>query len=275
MQMRRRNSSTDAEESAAAPTHKLSRWALLLTAIAVCVVGGVGAFGLNSRSTPKAWSPTTVSTTVPATTPVTLPVVTHPVGLIAALSSTVSAQSSPGGLAVAPVAATWHGSPALLPVIATQAGYLEVRLPTRPNGSTAWIPAAGIRLFSTPYSIVLNLATRHLLVYRDGVLKFDMPAGVGTPSDPTPTGQFFVAFFAVAPSAAWGSFLMVTSAHSNAITDWEASGDALVAIHGPLGEDSEIGTTGAQISHGCIRLHDSDLAKLRVVPDGSPIDIIR
>jgi lipoprotein-anchoring transpeptidase ErfK/SrfK len=66
----------------------------------------------------------------------------------------------------------------------------------------------------------------------------------------------------------------VTSAHSNTISDWEESGDALIAIHGPLGDDAEIGTSGARISHGCIRLHDSDLAQLRVVPDGSPIDIM-
>ena len=66
---------------------------------------------------------------------------------------------------------------------------------------------------------------------------------------------------------------MVTSAHSNSITDWELSGDALVAIHGPLGADAQIGTTGAAVSHGCVRLHVNDLERLRVVPIGSPIVI--
>jgi hypothetical protein len=64
----------------------------------------------------------------------------------------------------------------------------------------------------------------------------------------TPIGHFFVASFAPAPSSAWGPFVIVTSAHSNAITDWEESGDAVVAIHGPLGEDAEIGTTGADLA---------------------------
>jgi hypothetical protein len=163
----------------------------------------------------------------------------------------------------------------MLPVIATESGFLEVRLPTRPNGSTAWIQAAGVHLYSSPYSIVLNLTTKHLMLYRSGVLVLDAPAGVGTAADPTPTGHFFVAFFAAAPSPAWGPFVIVTSAHSNAITDWEESGDAVVAIHGPLGDDAEIGTAGARISHGCIRLHDTDLAQLRGVPAGSPIDIIQ
>jgi len=38
--------------------------------------------------------------------------------------------------------------------------------------------------------------------------------------------------------------VIVTSAHSNTITDWDNSGDAMIAIHGPLGADAEIGTTG-------------------------------
>jgi lipoprotein-anchoring transpeptidase ErfK/SrfK len=67
---------------------------------------------------------------------------------------------------------------------------------------------------------------------------------------------------------------MVTSGHSDAISDYEESGDAIVAIHGPLGEDAAIGTTGARVSHGCVRLHDVDLAQLRTVPVGSPVQII-
>lgn len=100
------------------------------------------------------------------------------------------------------------------------------------------------------------------------------PAGSGTAQDPTPTGNFFVALFAAAPSAAWGPFIMVTSGHSNAISDYEGSGDAIVAIHGPINADAAIGTTGAHISHGCVRLHDVDLDQLRAVPVGSPVQII-
>jgi lipoprotein-anchoring transpeptidase ErfK/SrfK len=147
-------------------------------------------------------------------------------------------------------------------------------LPTRPNGSTAWISERHVQLTRSSYRIVIDLSSRHLLLYRNGIVVLDAPAGVGTVADPTPVGHFFVASFAAAPSSAWGPFVIVTSAHSDAITDWEQSGDAVVAIHGPLGEDAEIGTTGAQISHGCVRLHDPALAQLRGVPDGSPIDVV-
>jgi lipoprotein-anchoring transpeptidase ErfK/SrfK len=71
-----------------------------------------------------------------------------------------------------------------------------------------------------------------------------------------------------------GPFIIVTSAHSRSISDWEGSGDAVIGIHGPLGEDREIGTTGARISHGCIRLHDQALELLDTVPPGTPIDIV-
>ena len=193
---------------------------------------------------------------------------------VASIVRTTAAYRAPGGTRIAPIASTWHGAHLDLPVIAQHAGYLEVRLPTRPNGSTAWVSRTAVRLFATTYKIVVDLSARHLLLYRDGRLILDAPAGIGTVADPTPTGDFFVAFFAKAPSAAWGPFVMVTSAHSNAISDWEESGDAIVAIHGPLGMDQAIGSLGARISHGCVRLHDVALQQLRAVPDGSPVEIV-
>jgi lipoprotein-anchoring transpeptidase ErfK/SrfK len=99
---------------------------------------------------------------------------------------------------------------------------------------------------------------------------------VGTTDDPTPTGEFFVAFDEQPPqpNPGYGPFIIVTSAHSPAISDWENSGDAIIGIHGPLGEDSEIGTAGARISHGCVRLHDEALERLTEVPPGTPIDVV-
>lgn len=82
-----------------------------------------------------------------------------------------------------------------------------------------------------------------------------------------------MAFLEASPSAGYGPFIMVTSAHSTSIADWEGSGDAVIGIHGPLGANSLIGTTGAYLSHGCIRIPIPDLAQLRDVPAGSPISI--
>jgi lipoprotein-anchoring transpeptidase ErfK/SrfK len=174
------------------------------------------------------------------------------------------------------VPASWYGRPSVLPVVATRPGWVQVRLAQRPNGSTAWLPASDVTLGRTPYRIVVNNTTARLALYERGHLVFSAPAGVGTTDDPTPTGEFFVAFDEQPPqpNPGYGPFIIVTSAHSPAISDWENSGDAIIGIHGPLGEDSEIGTAGARISHGCVRLHDEALERLTEVPPGTPIDVV-
>jgi lipoprotein-anchoring transpeptidase ErfK/SrfK len=202
------------------------------------------------------------------------PLVGDASSLVATLSEPAPDFATPGGPQIGTVPATWYGAPSALPVLSQSNGYLEVRLAQRPNGSTAWIPSSAATLSSTPYKIVIDLATEHLMLYKSGQLLMSAPAGVGTVQDPTPTGNFFVVLFASPPSAAWGPFVVVTSGHSDAISDYEESGDAILAIHGPLGADAAIGTTGARVSHGCVRLHDVDLAHLRTVPVGSPVQII-
>jgi lipoprotein-anchoring transpeptidase ErfK/SrfK len=220
---------------------------------------------------------------------------THPNHRAHAKASTVAAVSAPAGTTLvatthgaipgspaagAPenllVPASWYGYPSILPVIGSSPGWVEVRLAQRPNGSTTWVPLSDVTLTTTPYRLVLDLATEHLVVYKDGQEILDFPAGIGTPDDPTTPGNFFVTMQVPAPDPGYGPFVLVTSAHSNAITDWEASGDAIIAIHGPITsyDDSLIGTTGAAISHGCIRLHDADLAQLSIIPAGTPLDII-
>jgi lipoprotein-anchoring transpeptidase ErfK/SrfK len=184
--------------------------------------------------------------------------------------------ASPGRLATGTVPASWYRRPSVLPVIAAEPGWVEVRLAQRPNESTAWLPATDVTLSTTPYEIVVDLATTRLSLFDHGRLVFSAPAGVGTTDDPTPAGQYFVAFDEQPPqpNPGYGPFIVVTSAHSQSISDWEGSGDAVIGIHGPLGEDSEIGTSGARISHGCIRLHDRALEQLAEVPPGTPIDIV-
>jgi lipoprotein-anchoring transpeptidase ErfK/SrfK len=255
----------------------------VLVVVAVTVVAAVGWVGVNAlrHGSHPASHPVAAAndgrrvdkSTVTPTTVITQ-TTSDVENVIATLPGNVQGYASPNGAPTIVVPGSWYGAVSDLPVIADTEGWYEVRLAQRPNESTAWIRSAGVTLTSTPYLIVVNLTTMHLVLYDDGNPVLDAPAGIGTPTDPTPTGQFFLAFFDQSPSSGYGPFVMVTSAHSNAITDWEESGDAIVAIHGPLGEDAEIGTTGAAISHGCIRLHDSDLAQLRMVPAGSPIDIV-
>jgi lipoprotein-anchoring transpeptidase ErfK/SrfK len=275
------------------------------TAITVGVLGAVAAMvatgmALSSAGTPPGAPdrpPATASArqaverqvSVPAgATPArTAPAVTRPARTVPArtvpartrLATVLRAApgyARPGGPAAGTVPASWYGRPSVLPVIATRPGWVRVRLAQRPNGSTAWLPARDVTLGSTPYRIVVDNAATRLALYHQGRLVFSAPAGVGTAGDPTPAGRYFVAFDEQPPdpNPGYGPFIIVTSAHSPAISDWEGSGDAVIGIHGPLGEDRQIGTAGARVSHGCIRLHDRALEKLTSVPPGTPVDIV-
>jgi lipoprotein-anchoring transpeptidase ErfK/SrfK len=57
------------------------------------------------------------------------------------------------------------------------------------------------------------------------------------------------------------------------IQDFGGGGDAIIAIHGPIDAAGVIGSSGAAISHGCIRMQDADLAQIRGLPDGTPVII--
>jgi lipoprotein-anchoring transpeptidase ErfK/SrfK len=252
-----------------------------VAALAVVAAGGV-VTGCSGGSGPAASGAPSSEVTVgalpavssgPSSRAVSVPVSTE----IATVRVTSPRYRSPGQLGSGTVPASWEGRPSVLPVLGTAPGWVQVRLAQRPNGSTAWLPARDVKLSSTPYVIVIDLATTRLTLYKHGRRLFTSPAGVGTVSDPTPPGGYFIAFVEPPPQPnfGYGPFIIVTSAHSPEIADWEGSGDAVIGIHGPLGEDSEIGTIGARISHGCIRLHDTALEKLSSLPAGTPIDIVR
>jgi lipoprotein-anchoring transpeptidase ErfK/SrfK len=223
-----------------------------------------------------------------ATTPTTSPTPNSPAGvggvvttpdesfLIANLAQDIEGFSEPDGEPTGTVPASWHDRPSQLPVIDQEPGWLHVRLPQRPNGSTAWIRRTDVDLTSTSYRIEIDVATMRLKLYDAGEVALDAPAGIGTDEAPTTVGNFFVTFLQEPPdtTSGWGPFVMVTSSHSETISDFQSSGDAIAAIHGPLGAADEIGRAGAKVSHGCVRLHLDDLDLLRAVPPGSPVDVI-
>jgi lipoprotein-anchoring transpeptidase ErfK/SrfK len=260
-----------------------------LIATSLCSLLGLGAVvGLaalagssHGRPSAQAAPPTTaegpqVTTTQPHAAPHARPA---PPGstVVAHMKGTFLGYSRPGGVAKVLVTKTWETMPSTLPVIGTApGGWLQVRVPERPDQSTAWIRASDAVLGTTPYRILVNLKTTHLQLYKLNRLVANFPAGVGAPGTPTPLGDYFVAFLEPPISSGYGAFIIITSAHSQAIQSWDGTGDAIIGIHGPIDAyaDAEIGTTGAYISNGCVRLHDNDLLRLEDVPPGTPISII-
>jgi hypothetical protein len=157
--------------------------------------------------------------------------------------------------------------------------WVKARLPMRPNNTTGWLPRGRLG----PYRTV-----RKLLVVDRGRLRaalFDFRRGgrrrvwagrigVGVRRWPTPRGRFYVRErLPIARSRrlrAWyGPFAFGTSAHSPTLTggNW---GDGVVGIHG----------TGwpwlipGRISHGCIRVRNDKIQRLRrLMPLGTPIRV--
>ncbi|MGH9059657.1 MAG: L,D-transpeptidase [Acidimicrobiales bacterium] len=241
----------------------------------LAVVLWASACGPTASARPHAGRSASVDVTPTTAHPVAAPPLPPGVTEVAAMDVETPASRVPGGPPVATVPQSWYGFPSVLPIIERQPGWIEVREAQKPNESTAWIPEKDAAIGTTAYRLVLHLATTRLQELRDSRQVADFPAGIGTARTPTPAGHFFVTMKAPAPSAGYGPFVLVTSGHSDTITDWEASGDAITAIHGPIdaASDARIGTTGARVSDGCIRLHDRDLAQLADIPAGTPLDV--
>jgi lipoprotein-anchoring transpeptidase ErfK/SrfK len=244
--------------------------------VVVALVALVGA-GCGTRNVPvahRAAHPSTHKANVVAAP--SAPSAPPGTTLTATIHGDVPGSPAPGAPETMVVPGSWYSYPSILPVIATAPNWVEVRLAQRPNGTVAWVPLSDVTIGITPFRVVIDLATEHLSVFEEGRQILDFPAGIGTPDDPTATGNYFMTMRVPAPDPGYGPFVLVTSAHSNTITDWAASGDAIIAIHGPITsyDDGRIGTTGAAISHGCVRLHDADLNQLNIIPPGTPIDIV-
>jgi lipoprotein-anchoring transpeptidase ErfK/SrfK len=167
-------------------------------------------------------------------------------------------------------AKTAFGSPRVLLALAERAGWVDVALPTRPNGSTGWVPAGDVRFEPVTVRIVVDLAARRLRLLSGAAVLADTTVAVGSPADPTPRGSFYVTDRVRPddPHGPYGTFALGLSAHSPTLTEFEGS-DGQVAIHGT----NDPGSIGRAVSHGCIRVPDAVAGALAQVPLGTPVTV--
>jgi lipoprotein-anchoring transpeptidase ErfK/SrfK len=148
------------------------------------------------------------------------------------------------------------GVQTVLPAIGRQrdsAGkpWVRVRLPGRPLGHTGWIAAANTRRDTTEWHILIRLAARQVVVYRDGLVQRRFSAVVGKPATPTPRGRFFVEeSVALAGADAGAPFALASSARSQVLQLFEG-GPGQIALHGTGNLSAPLGTAA---SHGCVRI---------------------
>jgi lipoprotein-anchoring transpeptidase ErfK/SrfK len=164
---------------------------------------------------------------------------------------------------------TSYGAPLVLLVVGQAAGWWQVSLPIRPNGSTGWVRASDVDLRTVPYQITIAQHTHTARLWRDGTYVRSFPIAVGKPATPSPDGLFFINVIIdnVGGNQAYGPWVMGLSGFSNVLSRF-AGGDAAVAMHG-TDEDSSVGTSA---SHGCFRMHDADATTLaHLVTLGTPV----
>lgn len=148
-------------------------------------------------------------------------------------------------------ATTSFGSPRALLVVEERGDWLKVQLPERPNGSTGWVRQDGLELRTVHQSIGIDLEARTLTLFDEGEEVLTTPVAIGSPDNPTPTGEFYVVdkLAAEDPDGAYGPFAFGLSAYSDTLTEF-AGGDGQVGIHGT----NDPSSIGQAVSHGCIRV---------------------
>lgn len=151
-----------------------------------------------------------------------------------------------------------------LPVIATQAGWSQVLLPSRPNGSTGWVKTEQVVQRQTPYVVRVHVGSRQLELIRDGDVVGSWSVAVGAPGTPTPTGRTFLLGSIVDTEQSFSPLILPLGSHSDTLDSY-GGGPGTVALHG--WPDASV--FGTAISHGCVRVPADALVQLRQVPLGT------
>jgi hypothetical protein len=146
----------------------------------------------------------------------------------------------------------------------------KLRLPDRPNGRTGWVTERELtQLHLVHTHLVVDESRLRMTLYNRGRRIFSAPVGIGKPSTPTPTGDFWVTEKFVAQGGVYGPYAFGTSDNST-LTDWPGGG--VVGIHGT----DQPWLVPGRPSHGCMRLRNRDVARLwPLMPIGTPITIER
>jgi len=149
--------------------------------------------------------------------------------------------------------------------------WLKVELPIRPNGADAWVRDDQVHVVPRHDELVIDLSNRTLTHIRESKVLDRFRVGVGQPQYPTAIGTFYV--WQKVNFDQWygpyGIYALGLSGFSPVLSDWPGGGR--MAIHGT----SDPSDRGQQVSHGCIRVYNTDMKTLRTLPLGTPVIIRR
>ena len=149
--------------------------------------------------------------------------------------------------------------------------WLEVLLPLRPNGTSAWVKADDVEIREREERIEVDLSRRVLRHYEGDEIANSFRVGVGSQQYPTGVGRFYI-WVKVPyenPNNPYGIMALGLSGFSPVLSDWPGQGR--MAVHGTPYASNR----GQAVSHGCVRVYNDDMQALLDLPLGTPVEIIR
>jgi hypothetical protein len=165
---------------------------------------------------------------------------------------------------------TEDGRPEVYLALQRYDGWVQVRIPARPNGQTGWVRRSALGRFTVVHTF-LDVDRRRLraTLYRAGKRVWSAPVGVGKPGTGTPHGRFYVRerIRVRGHGSLYGPLAFGTSAYSK-LSDWPGGG--VIGIHGT----NQPALIPGRPSHGCVRLRNRAILRLaRLMPIGTPVRI--
>ncbi|WP_062206063.1 L,D-transpeptidase [Demequina salsinemoris] len=156
---------------------------------------------------------------------------------------------------------------------AGDAGWYEVYLPVRPNGSTGWVRASDVEVDTTRFWISVDLSEFTLTVHEGTDVVLTTQIGVGRDDRPTPGGVYYLKELLKVPNpaGAYGPYAYGLSGFQSTLETFNG-GDAVIGIHG-TNDDTSFGRV---VSSGCMRLPNAvitELAEEIGPPLGTPVYI--
>ncbi|WP_327009224.1 L,D-transpeptidase [Dactylosporangium sp. NBC_01737] len=282
----------------------LVRRAAALTALTVCLTGGVTACGkakqpragaqptATAAAEPSASAP--ASPAAPATTPPAaaaaagIPTITYTraasgfpadpdqsstVPLTEALHPTakLAAYDAPGGNARAYLTPEISGVQLVMPIVARQAGWVAVLLPTI-NRSVGWLPGGGWSTVPLRDQLVVRRGAFTLTWVRDGVAQQTWTVTVGAAATQTPLGRTFVLGRSTLPSKVYAGLdvLALGAVPDDKGAVAEGLQDAHTGIHAWYRNEF-----GFRRSNGCVRMPPAaQKVLLDSVPSGTSVVVL-
>ncbi|MBM9460274.1 L,D-transpeptidase [Nocardioides sp. zg-536] len=153
-----------------------------------------------------------------------------------------------------------------LPVITRNRDWVQVLLPSKPNGSTGWLRSSQLAQAHSRFLVRVDLGERSLELLEDNRPLGRWSVAIGASKTPTPTGRTFVLGQLVDDKQPFSPVILPLGTHS-ATLDSYGGGPGTVALHGW----TDPSVFGKAVSHGCVRVPDDALEALRQVPIGTPV----